>query len=170
MQNRHIEDPRAYLNLTEDVINDYKLFGLDNLKNAATMILKTIRANGSAVMLVDCDCDGFSSASLLANYLYKYFPAWVEDKLDFYIHGTKTHGLSDCYGYFIEKKYKLVIAPDSSSNDYEQCLMLNKCGAKVVILDHHEVDDLKVAPLTTIINNQLCDYPNKNFCGAGVVW
>lgn len=48
--------------------------------------------------------------------------------------------------------------------------MLNKCGAKVVILDHHEVDDLKVAPLTTIINNQLCDYPNKNFCGAGVVW
>ena len=82
----------------------------------------------------------------LYNYLYKYFPAWVEDKLDFYIHGTKTHGLSDCYEYFIEKKYKLVIAPDSSSNDYEQCLMLNKGGAKVVILDHHEVDNLKVAP------------------------
>lgn len=99
------------------------------------MILKTIRANENAVMLIDADCDGFSSASLLANYLYKYFPKWVEDKLDFYLHGTKTHGLTDCYEYFIEKKYKLVIIPDAASNDYKQCLALNKAGAKVIILD-----------------------------------
>lgn len=134
------------------------------------MLLQTIKSGKKAILVVDCDCDGFSSASLLANYLYKYFPSWVEENLDFYIHSNKTHGLSDCCDYILGKKYDLVICPDSASNDYEQQVALNKANIKVLILDHHEVDEYKVGSKTVVINNQLSDYPNKSFCGAGVVW
>ena len=59
--------------------------------------MKTIKANNNAVIIVDCDCDGYTSAALLINYLYKIFPTWVINNLDWIMHDSKQHGLSDCY-------------------------------------------------------------------------
>ena len=42
LENRKITNAREYLNLTEDVINDYNLLGLDNLKNASIILLSAI--------------------------------------------------------------------------------------------------------------------------------
>ena len=170
LMNRKIQNPQEYINLSENAINDYKLFGLDKLKKAANILLQAVRNNDAAVLVVDSDCDGFCSAAILANYLYKYFPAWVETKLDFFFHDGKAHGLQDCCEGFIAKNYKLILCPDSSSNDYEQHKMLNMAGAKIIILDHHEAPHVSEYENVVTINNQLSDYPNKNFCGAGVTW
>jgi len=35
---------------------------------------------------------------------------------------------------------KLVIAPDASSNDYEQHKALKEKGIDVLVIDHHEAD------------------------------
>ena len=35
---------------------------------------------------------------------------------------------------------KLVIAPDSSSNDYEEHKILKERGIDVLVIDHHEAD------------------------------
>lgn len=40
----------------------------------------------------------------------------------------------------------------------------------IIILDHHEASHVSTARNTVTINNQLCNYPNKEFSGAGIVW
>ena len=62
---------------------------------------------------------------------------------------------------------KLVIAPDSSSNDYIQHQMLHERGCDVLVIDHHEAE--KYSKYAVVINNQMCDYPNKSLSGVGMV-
>jgi single-stranded-DNA-specific exonuclease len=48
--------------------------------------------------------------------------------------------------------------------------LLNDHNIKVIILDHHAADRVSPYKNTITINNQLSDYPNKDFCGGGIVW
>lgn len=170
--NRGIDKDQIYpyLNLTENCVNDYSYFGEDTLKNAATALLNTMKKNHSAVIVVDCDADGFCSAAILANYLFNYFPNWVESKLHFIFHKGKEHGLKDVINDILSFDYQLVICPDSASNDYEEHQQLSKQGKSLIILDHHEANGISKCANVYTINNQLCDYPNKSLCGGGVVW
>lgn len=44
-------------------------------------------------------------------------------------------------------------------------------GCSIVCMDHHEADNyLEDEDNLVIINNQICDYPNKDMSAAGVVW
>jgi single-stranded-DNA-specific exonuclease len=61
-----------------------------------------------------------------------------------------------------------VIAPDSSSNDYEVHKLLHEKGIDVLVIDHHEADH--VSEFACVINNQLCDYPTKSLSGVGMVY
>ena len=63
---------------------------------------------------------------------------------------------------------KLVICPDSSSNDYDEHKALADIGVDVLVIDHHEAD--KISENACIINNQLCDYPTKSLSGVGMVY
>lgn len=62
----------------------------------------------------------------------------------------------------------MVIAPDSSSNDYEEHKILSEKGIDVLVIDHHEAD--QISQYACIINNQLCDYPTKSLSGVGMVY
>lgn len=162
---------KDYLSLTEESINDYSYFGLDTLKRAAAALLKPIKKASKAVIVVDCDADGFCSAAILANYLYNYFPNWTESYLTFCFHEGKEHGLKDCVDKILQMSdCSLVICPDSASNDYEEHQKLADNGKEVIILDHHEAERISDISGVYTINNQLCDYPNKSLCGGGVVW
>jgi single-stranded-DNA-specific exonuclease len=156
-----------YLNTTDEDINSPLAFGEENLKAAARMLIQCIGENRLALIVVDSDCDGFTSSALLINFLHDLFPTWVENKLSYFIHEGKQHGLSDCF--HLASDYDLVILPDSSSNDYEYHKMLvNEWCTGVIVLDHHEAE--KISPQAIIINNQLSDYPNKELSGVGVTW
>ena len=120
------------------------------------------------LIVVDCDCDGFTSSAILINYLYELFPAWVENKLSFFLHENKEHGLGDCMEYIAKHDFALVVLPDAGSNDYEQHLELVNNNIEIIILDHHEA--AITSPNAIVINNQLCNYPNKELSGAGVTW
>jgi len=63
---------------------------------------------------------------------------------------------------------KLVIAPDSSSNDYEVHSTLRERGVDVLVIDHHEAE--RISENACVINNQLCDYPTKSLSGVGMVY
>ena len=157
-----------YLNTTDNDINDAEMLGLEQLKHATAALIKTIQNEEDAVVIVDCDCDGYTSAAILINYLYELFPTWVNNHLQYYLHDDKTHGLSDCTDYIEENGYSLIIAPDSSSNDYEYHKRLKENGKTIIILDHHEADHLPTNAIC--LNNQLSNYPNKALSGAGIVW
>ena len=152
-----------YLNTTDNDILDPKLF--DNMEDGAKMLIKHIANKDKVLVIVDCDCDGFTSAALLLNYLNCLFPAFVKDNISYYIHEGKVHGIEM---EAITKDIKMVIAPDSSSNQFEEHKILKEQGIDVLVLDHHEAEH--VSEYACIINNQLCDYPIKSLSGVGVVY
>ena len=160
------EDIHRYLNTTDEDINDPRLLGEENLRAAAGILIKTINQDGRALLIVDSDCDGLTSSALFINYMYDLFPSWTQNNLNFFMHGGKQHGLSDCIEEALN--YNLVIVPDAGSNDYEYHKQLTDAGIPVIVMDHHEAE--KISPDAIIINNQLSAYPNKNFSGVGITW
>lgn len=166
--NRGIEykDIYHYLNTTDNDIASYKLFGEERLKKAATALITTIKNNYNCLIIVDSDCDGFTSSATLINYLYDLFPHWVTNHLRWFMHEGKQHGLSDLKVNLEE--LALIIVPDAGSNDYEYHEALKKEGIEVIVLDHHDAKEESKNAI--IINNQLSDYPNKNLSGVGVTW
>ena len=161
-----INELRHYMNTTDRDINDFLSLGEDDLKQAAIHLCNTIQDDKSCLIIVDADCDGYTSSAILINYLHHWVPSWTERKLKWFLHSGKQHGLSDC----IEEAlcYDLIICPDSSSNDYDYHQRLSDAGIPVIVLDHHEAPEK--SQYATIINNQLSDYPNKDLSGAGVAW
>lgn len=159
-----------YVNTTDEDINSFLLLGEKKLKQAVTWILEVVKENKDIIIVVDSDCDGFTSSSLLINYLYDLFPAWVVAHVHWIIHSGKQHGLSDCCDEIVKNQYSLVIVPDAGSNDYEYQDKLFKIGIKTIVLDHHEIEEPEKIKNAIVINNQWENYPNKQLSGVGVVW
>lgn len=159
-----------YVNTTDEDINSFLLLGEKKLKQAVIWILEAVRENKDIIIVVDSDCDGFTSSSLLINYLYDLFPAWVVTHVHWIIHSGKQHGLSDCCDEIIKNQYSLVIVPDAGSNDYEYQDKLFATGVKTIVLDHHEIEEPEKIKNAIVINNQWENYPNKQLSGVGVVW
>ena len=157
-----------YLNTSDLDINSFDGLGIENLKNAAAALVSTIQNKKNMLIVVDSDCDGYTSSAILLNYLYDLFPSFIENNVKYYIHEGKEHGLLDVMNYISEHDFDLIILPDSSSNDYGYHKELYQNGKKIIILDHHEAE--YISPYAIIINNQLSDYPNKDFSGAGITW
>lgn len=171
LANRGIEEKEFnhYLNTTDADVSNPSDFGLDLLKQAATILMTTIHNDETMLVIVDADCDGFTSSAIILNYLYELFPYWVESKVDYVLHSGKQHGLADHIDSIVDKGYGLVLIPDAGTNDSEQCKRLQDKGTKVVILDHHLAEE-EGNPYAVIINNQTTEYPNKALSGAGVVY
>ena len=161
--NRGIKNIDHYLHTTDSDILDPLL--LDNIEAGAKMLVSHI-AQGSKVMVqIDSDCDGYTSAAALMNYLNKLYPSFVQNNIFYRVHTGKVHGL---ILEIIPNDVKLVIAPDSSSEDYEVHKALKDKGIDVLVLDHHEAKG--ISDYACVINNQLCNYPNKYISGVGVVY
>ena len=158
---------KRYMNTDETDICAPEDLGEEALWNAMIALAHCVILDKKAMVIVDCDCDGYTASVLLINYLHDLFPAWVENNVDWFMHEGKQHGLSD-FPMERAEDYRLFLIPDASSNDYEYHKQLKEMGKDIVILDHHEAE--YVSPDAIVINNQLSDYPNKDMSGVGFVW
>ena len=136
-----------------------------NIKEGTSLLVKHISQNSKVMLQIDSDCDGFTSFAVFMNYLNNLFPAFVQNNIVYKTHKGKSHGIDIDE---IPKDTKLVIALDASSNEYEIHKKLREAGMDVLIIDHHEATE--VSPDACVINNQLCDYPNKSLSGVGMVY
>lgn len=159
-----VKDIHHYLNTTDADILDPLL--LDNMDKGARMLARHIAQGDEIFIQVDSDADGFTSAALLINYINSIFPHFAQTKIHYRLHDGKHHGL--IYDA-IPDSVKLVIAPDSSSSEYDIHEDLSHRDIDVLVLDHHLSE--KESPYACVINNQLSDnYPNKTLTGVGVVY
>ena len=153
-------------------INSPWEFGKEKVKHAIKLINEYIWDNKEIWVLVDCDADGFTSAAIIINYIDKVYEDTeikIKDKIHYILHTGKQHGLEDSFDQFPDNS--LIILPDSSTNDIEQMQNLLDRGCSIVCMDHHEADNyLEDNDNLVIINNQICNYPNKDMSAAGVVW
>ena len=139
---------------------------LDNISSAAKEVIKTLLKGQKIYVQIDSDCDGYTSAAVLLNYLHRVFPSSVENLISYGVHDKKHHGININN---IADDIKLVIVPDASSNEVELHKQLAERGIAVVVLDHHHapIDDTDPA---IIVNNQMGGYPNKMLSGVGIVY
>lgn len=88
-------------------------------------------------ILVDCDVDGYTSASLVYNYLKKYK---VECTLFF--HEGKEHGLDDdkVFSEIENAGIDVLIIPDASGDAIDIEKLKKDCNIDTYIIDHHDVD------------------------------
>ena len=164
LRNRNIDNAYRYLNTTADEKLDPLL--LDNMLEGAKLLMKHIKANNKIFVQIDEDCDGYTSAALFINYLNKLFPYFAQNNIIYKTHDRKEHGLVLEY---IPEDVSLVVVPDASSNEWELHRALRELGKEVLVLDHHNAPNLPET-WACIINNQMCDYPNKSLSGVGVVY
>ena len=158
-------DIQHYLHTTDEDINNYLSFGVENIVAGINLVEDAVKNNKSMLVVVDADCDGYTSAALWMNYFYLAFEDYYFN-IHYFIHSGKQHGLNDC----IEeaKNYDVIILPDSSSNDYSYHKILKDLDKQILIMDHHEAE--RKSEYAIVINNQLSDYPNKDLSGVGVTW
>ena len=160
-----------YMNLTDDDINQPECFGEDLLLAAATQLNDAISENKDTCVIVDCDCDGYTSAAVLINYLHDTNHTYTEEHVHYFMHESKQHGLSDAMEWIEAIGPDLIIVPDAGSNDVEQITELHKKGINIIVLDHHEIEfPPNEYPPCIIINSQSNMYPNHELSGVGVVW
>ena len=142
---------------------------LENIGEAAMLLEEVIKLGQRILIVVDSDNDGFTSATIMYNYLKDLAP---ELEIDYLLHEGKQHGLQDHIKNLMDEgaKYGLVILPDSSSNDYEYHESLKEINTSVLVLDHH-ITDIQLSDNAIVVNNQLSPkYKNKELTGAGVVY
>ena len=161
-----VKDIEHYLKTSDaDILNPDLL---DNMIEGVKRLISAIKNREKIFLIVDCDADGFTASAALVNYIYKVFPSAM-DLLSIQLHEGKEHGIEEKWlEEIVANEYKLVICPDASSNDYKQHKFLKDNGIDVLVLDHHDAEE--VSENAIIINNQLSDYPNKTLSGVGIVY
>ena len=162
--NRGVTNPKEYIGLSEESVCNWQ--DLNNINDAVECFAKHFENKNDITILVDCDPDGYSSASMM----YQYIKAMDNDyPVHYMIHKKpKSHGLSDD-DYDIPDGTKLLIVPDAGTNDCDKCNELIGNNIDIIILDHHIRD--KLGNKAIIVNNQISEnYTNKDFCGAGVTY
>lgn len=164
---RGVEDLDAYLHPKAEYLQSPAAF--KNVQLAAALYTRVVMNNGHILIVVDSDCDGFTSAAIIYQYTIRLN---CHCKIDYWLHEGKQHGLQDHIDRLMEEnnEYDLIILPDSSSNDATYHDMLDEIHIPCLILDHHETD-VKLSDNAVVVNNQLSpEYINKSLTGAGVVY
>ena len=152
---------RTIFELDESVTHSHNL--LNNIQEGIDCLIKHNQLESETFIQIDGDTDGITSSTILIQYLKKVFPKL---KVRWALHDGKEHGVIIDK---INKETKLLILPDSGSNQYEEHKKLKSMGIDVLVIDHHECESESKDAI--VINNQLSpEYPNKNFSGAGIVY
>ena len=165
-----------YMNLTDDDINDPSAFGEGRMRAAAMCFVDHLEHDSTICVIVDCDCDGYTSSAILINYIHDLKSTnYIQNHVDWFLHEGKQHGLADAMDWIESMGPDLVVIPDAGSNDIEYLKKLEEQEIDVIILDHHEIEErefwnTEYHPHLFLINSQLPEYPNKELSGVGVVY
>ena len=154
-------------------------FKLKNMSEGIKLFMEELEEENKIGVLVDSDVDGFTSGALVYLFLINECQ-YPKEKIQIFHHQKKTHGLSNEKVFKEIKKSDInfLIIPDAGSNDITQIKELLKIGKRILILDHHQINDEEQNTLFSdqngnivgvIINNQLDEYSNS-FAGVGVTY
>lgn len=159
-----IEDIDSFLHPTIKNTESELLF--DNIEEARDVFVNHVENKSIIDLLVDCDVDGFTSASNIYQYTKQINP---NIEIRCFIHKGKAHGLSEFVDVMCEDDSKLIIIPDAGSGDSKECEKLIKSGKDVIILDHHSIDASDNPAI--VVNNQLSNkVTDKAMTGVGITY
>lgn len=160
-----VEDINLYLNPDSSCLDDVKSY--PNIEKAANLLFKATTDKYKIGLLVDVDCDGMCSATIIRTFLNTYYD--IDPVI--YIRQGKAHGLRASASEDIAEQIKadgiqLMIIPDAGTNDAPECHDLKAHGCNTLILDHHKVEINN--PDAIIVNHHLGNGLNTALSGTGV--
>ena len=160
-----VEDINLYLNPNSSCLDDVKSY--PNMEKAANLLFKATTDKYKIGLLVDVDCDGMCSATIIRTFLNTYYD--IDPVI--YIRQGKAHGLRASASEDIVEQIKadgiqLMIIPDAGTNDAPECHDLKAHGCDTLILDHHKVEINN--PVAVIVNHHLGNGLNTALSGTGV--
>ncbi|MEG1597204.1 MAG: DHH family phosphoesterase, partial [Bacilli bacterium] len=114
------------------------------------------------------DVDGYTSSALLYMFLVNECNH-DKKKIKIFIHENKEHGLGDEKVFKAIKKscVDFMIIADASTNDTKEIKELMKMNKRILLLDHHNLEDdnmktkyqnQKGELIGVIVNNQINEY------------
>ena len=78
---------RHYLNTTKKDILDPSI--IQNIDKGVKLLIFHISQGHKIFIQIDSDCDGYTSAALLINYLNSLFPGFVQNNISYRVHGSE---------------------------------------------------------------------------------
>lgn len=105
---RGVENVEAYMRPDQGYENDSML--LDNIETAAKRLVEHLERKSSILFIVDADCDGYSSSSILWLYIKDFYPDAI---MKYICHEHKAHGLEDIIDEVEQCGFDLVLVPDA---------------------------------------------------------
>lgn len=165
LRERGIEQPHKWL--FPNYTFEYSPWLFEEMIKGVEILKTTIKNPEANIMVVvDSDLDGYTSGAIILTLLKAIQKG---QNISFVLHPNKEHGivLDD-----IPEDIDLIIVPDAGSSQKEEHLKLLERGIKIIVLDHHEMEnDLNYGEYKNnivIINSQEENYPNHALSGAGV--
>ena len=171
LRNRGIEDVHSYLNLGNHCLHSYDLLGREKLEKVYELIDEASMDEKDVFILVDSDVDGHCSGAMM----YRYLSDFLEMKnVKYILNKDKKHGLQpeivDRLLFERKEEKSLLIIPDAGTSDTVLCQKLYE-WFDIIVIDHHPAEEgVDENVYATVINPQICDYPNKHLCGTAVVY
>lgn len=153
-------------------------FKLRNMDKAIELFMRELDDESNIGILVDADCDGFTSSALMYTFLINECQV-PKDKIKVFFHEGKLHGLDPKVFKKIKKSnVNFLIIPDASTNDSKEVKELLSIGKRILILDHHQSNDENLHTIYkdtngklvgVVVNNQLDEY-STSLSACGVVY
>lgn len=160
----------------EDLADPRKM---DQAMEAVSLLHDAVAANKKIRIFGDYDADGIFSTCILYHTLDKAGGCVSYDIPD---RVTDGFGMSKrMVEQAFHDKVSLIITCDNGITQTEEVLLAKKLGMTVIVTDHHEANYktdasgmrqyiLPEADAVVDPKKPGCSYPDKELCGAGVVW
>ncbi|MBN1487144.1 MAG: single-stranded-DNA-specific exonuclease RecJ [Anaerolineae bacterium] len=169
LYNRGIVQPDALQLFLEWGVEDGNPFHIQDVEVAVALIRRVITRGAPIVVYGDYDVDGVTATAILALTLQSLgadVRTYIPNREDegYGLNAEAIHSLA-------EEGMALLITVDCGIRSLEEVALAQRLGMEVIITDHHHIGPA-LPKAAAVINPKRpdCQYPFKDFAGAGVAF
>lgn len=146
----------------------YDPFLLLNMKAGVDLLLSEINSGNRVCIYGDYDADGVTSVCILSHVI-----GMLTDNFTYYIPSRFDEGYglnNEAISRIKADGVSLIITVDCGSVSYEEVEFAKQLGMKVIVTDHHNIDDVQADCILINPKQSQCRYPFKELAGCGVAF
>ena len=146
----------------------YDPFLLLNMEAGVDLLLSEINSGTRICIYGDYDADGVTSICILSHVL-----SMLTDNFTYYIPSRfeEGYGLNkDAIKKIHDDGTGLLLTVDCGSVSYEEVEYAKELGLKVIVTDHHSIDNVKADCILINPKQKECTYPFSELAGCGVAF
>ena len=146
----------------------YDPFLLLNMEAGVDLLLSEIDAGSRICIYGDYDADGVTSICIMSRLLSE-----LTDNFTYYIPSRfdEGYGLNrDAVRRVRDEGADLLVTVDCGSVSYDEVEYAKELGMKVIVTDHHNVEDIKADCILINPKQPGCRYPFRELAGCGVAF